>query len=273
MTGRAKLATAILAIWTATLAWHVKRQYFRPLEEVLAEAAVTLPSGTAYYAVYAGDERVGWAQSHVDTLPDRSGFVVEDRLEARLPGLGGAPTFLETRVVLGPTLRLKTFTVVARSPLGPFSARGSVEGDSALRIVVSRNGPPDSVRIPLEGPVVPATSLALRLAAERTLEPGDRISVAVFDPVTLSQRIAQLRVIDRQTRTFPDSADTDPAGRWLAARLDTVRAWLVEQEVAGLPLRSWIDEDGRLLEAEVGGGVRLERTAFELAYYPYRETR
>lgn len=274
MTGRAKLATAILAMWIATLAWHAKRQYFRPLEEVLAQAAATLAPGTAYYAIFAGDRRVGWAQNHLDTLPGRAGFLVEDRLEARLPGTGGgAPVFVETRVQLGPTLSLETFQVAAQSPLGPLRAGGSVDGDSILRIAIQREGLPDSARIPLDGPVIPATSLALRLAVERGLEPGDRISVPVFDPVTLSRRIVQARVLERETRTFADSADTDPAGRWFAARLDTVRAWLVEQEVGGVVLRSWVDEDGRLLEAALGGGVRLERTAFELAYYPYRETR
>lgn len=271
MTGRAKLAVAILAIWGGTLAWHVKRQYFRPLEVMLAEAAATLPPGTAYYAVWAGEERVGWGQSRVDTLPDRGGFVVEDRLEGRLPGFGeDAPTFVTTRVRLGPTLALESFAVEWLGPLGPLSASGSVEGDSLLRLRVARGGPPDSTRVPLDGPVVPATSLALRLAAERSLEPGDRLRVPVFDPLTLSRRIVRLEVLERATRTFPDSAEMDSAGRWYAARRDTVRAWLVERDVAGLPLRSWIDEDGRLLEADVGGGLRLERTAFELAFYTYR---
>lgn len=273
MTGRAKLATAVLAIWIATLAWHVKRQYFRPLEQVLAAAAATLPPGTAYYAVYAGDRRVGWAQSHVDTLPGRTGFLVQDRMEARFPGLGdGGTARVETRIRLGPTLGLETFEVDAGGPLGTLRTRGAVEGDTLLRVVVSRNGTPDSARIRLDGPVVPATSIAMRLALERDLEPGDRISVSVFDPLTLSQRTAQLRVLERAVRTFADSADTDPAGRWIAARLDTVRAWRIEQEVAGLSLGSWVDEDGRLLEAEIGGSLRLERTAFELAYYAYRDS-
>lgn len=274
MTGRSRLAVAILTLWVATLAWHVKRQYLRPFDEVLAETAGRLPPGTAYYAVYGGDERLGWAQSRVDTLPGGAGFLVQDRMEGRLPGLGSfGPTFLETRVRLGPTLALESLTVQSRGPLGPLSARGSVDGDSVLRLLVAREGPTDSVSVRLDGPVVPATSLAMRLAAERSLEPGDRIRVPIFDPVTLSRRIARVEVLARERRSFPDSADTDASGRWHVARRDTVRAWLVEREVAGLRLRWWVDEDGRLLEADLGGGLRLERTAFELAYYPYREGR
>jgi hypothetical protein len=56
-------------------------------------------------------------------------------------------------------------------------------------------------------------------------------------------------------------------GVWVTAREDTVQAWWIEQEVAGIRLRSWLDEDGRLLSADVFGGLRLERTAFELALF------
>lgn len=274
MTGRGKIAMAILAVWVATLAWHVKRQYFRPLDELLAAAATTLPPGVAYYAVFRGEERVGWAQSRVDTLPADGGFLIEDRLEARLGGvMDGGPTLLETRTRLGPTLALESFVVRSRGVLGPLSARGAVEGDSVLRLEVRRAGGADSMRVALDGPVVPTSGLALRLAAQRSLAPGDRVRLPVFDPLTLSRRIAEVRVVSSERRLFPDSADTDEAGRWVVARRDTVSAWLVEQEVAGLRLRSWVDEDGRLLEADVGGGLRLERTAFELAYYRYRAIR
>lgn len=276
MTGRAGLAVTILLVWAGTLTWHVKREYFRPARELLAEAAASLPPGVAYYAVYGGDARVGWAQSRIDTLPGRSGFLVEDRMEGRLPGIGAAgPISVETRVRLGPTLALESFRFESRGALGSMLARGSVEGDSLLRMVVTRGGePPDSTRVRLDGPVVPATTLAMRLAAERSLEPGDRLHVPTFDPVTQSRRTAELHVVAVETRTFPDSADTDAAGRWHVAGRDTVRAWLVERRLAaGLSLRSWVDEDGRLLEADLGGGLRLERTAFELAYYPYRDGR
>lgn len=275
MTGRGGLAAAILLVWASTLIWHVKREYFRPFEALLAEAAATLPPGVAYYAIYSGEERTGWAQSRVDTLPGRAGFLVEDRMEGRLAGLGGAGRIsLETSVRLGPTLALESFRLESRGPLGPVTARGTVEADSLLRMVVARGDePPDSIRVRLDGPVVPATTLAMRLAAEESLEAGDRVRIPVFDPVSLSRRIAEVEVLAVETRSFPDSADTDVAGRWRVAGRDTVRAWLVERQVAGLTLRSWVDEDGRLVEADLGGGLRLERTAFELAYYPYRDRR
>jgi hypothetical protein len=51
-----------------------------------------------------------------------------------------------------------------------------------------------------------------------------------------------------------------------------VEAWLIEHRIAGLPVRAWMDEDGRLVEME-GGGLRVERTAFELAFFEDRADR
>lgn len=274
MRARSALAAAILLAWAATLVWHAKREYFRPADVLLAEGAARLPPGAAYYALYRDGERVGWAQSRVDTLPGRRGFVVEERMEGRLPGpWEDGPLRVETTVRLGPTLALESFRLESRGPLGSLAARGSVEGDSLLRWVATRGERVDSARVALDGPIVPATALAMRLAAERSLEPGDRLRLPVFDPLTLGRREARFEVLRREARTYADSADTDGDGRWRAARLDTVRAWEVERRLAGLSLRVWVDEDGRWLEAELPGGLRLERTAFELAYYPYWEGR
>lgn len=269
--GRAWAGLAILLLWAVTLAWHVKRQHFRPLEEVVALGARTLPPGPAYYAVHRDGRQVGWARSHLDTLPASSGFLLEDRLEAFLPLGPQRVTVLASQVELGPTLALRRFTVESTGPLGRFSASGRAVGDTVLLVRVEREGSAYSLRIPVDGPVLPSYALAMRLVAGGALRTGDRVRLPVFDPTTLSTRQALVRVLEGSRRSFPDSATVDDAGGWVEARRDTVQAWLVEQEAAGLRLRTWIDEDGRLVEAEIGGGLRLERTAFELAYYPFRE--
>lgn len=268
--GRARLGVGILLLWAGSLGWHVKRQYFRPLDEVIASGARTLPPGTSYYAVFRQSRQVGWAQSRVDTLPASSGFLLRESLEARLPELGAAgETRLTTEAELGPSLALRRFVTHAGGALGDISVEGEVIGDSVLRASVSRGASEDSLRLRLDGPVILSTAVAMRLAAERSLRAGDRFRLPVLDPVSLETRPAELRVLEAAVRTYVDSATTDEAGRWIPARRDTVKAWLVEQTVAGIPLRSWIDEDGRILEGAVAG-LRVRRTAFELAYLTYR---
>ena len=88
----------------------------------------------------------------------------------------------------------------------------------------------------------------------------------MYDPLTGSTRPMELTVLEERIRTFPDSVTAED-GRWQVAREDTVTAWRVEHDISGIPLEAWVDEDGRLLEANAVGGFRLVRTAFEFAYF------
>lgn len=261
---------AILLVWAGTLGWHVKRLYFRPVSELLAEAARTIPPGTAYYSVSREGHRIGWAQTDIDTLPGATGFLVSDRLvlgEGLLPGQD--PLDVRVEATLGSTFALRAFDLSAVGIPGIRHVRGEVHGDTLIELEVRGDAPSRRQAIPLEGPVFVAAAWPLRFAAEREVEPGERYELGVFDPLAGGRRRMSIEVVDRATRTFPDSV-TAEQGRWVTAREDTVRAWRVEHDLSGITLTAWVDEDGRLLEADAPGGLHLERTAFELAYFGER---
>lgn len=269
MPERKIVAVVVLAVWVGALGWHAGRLYLRPEAEVLAAGARSLPPGVSYYAVYQGDRHAGWARSEVDTLPSGGGFVLRDRMRLSLEGLGipgGAE--LRSRARLGPTLALRSFDVEATGLMGGLTADGEVDGDSVLSFRVVREGDTTRRTLRLDGPVVPSTALPLRVAAEGESEAGDRYRIQTFDPLQLDTRTREVRVLERKVLTVPDSAARHPStGEWVVARHDTVTAWRVGRELAGVELESWIDEDGRYVEVSTGTGLRLERTAFELAYY------
>ncbi len=269
MSTRKLIAVAVLAVWVVALGWHAGRLYLRPEAEVLAAGARTIPPGVSYYAVYQGDRHAGWARSEVDTLPSGGGFRLEDRMRVSLEGLGipsGAE--LRSRSELGPALGLRSFRVETSGLMGGMTADGTVEGDSVLAFHVIRGGDTTRRSVRLEGPVIPSTALPLRVAAEGESEAGDRYRIQTFDPMQLSSQTQEVRVLERRVLTVPDSAARDSAtGAWRVARHDTVTAWRVAREMAGVELESWIDEDGRYVEVSTGAGLRLERTAFELAYF------
>jgi hypothetical protein len=267
MVRRRWLALAVLLVWGGTLGWHVKRLYFRPLATLLAEAARTIPPGVAYYAVFQGDRRIGWAQTDVDTLPSASGFILRDRLEIRealVPG--GDPLNMTVEARLGPTLTLQTFRVQVAGIPGVHQVEGEVRGDSALDIRILDDESGRETSLPLDEPMVLNAAWPLRIAAQRDLQPGDQLRLNMFDPLASTTRLVDLTVLAQERKTFSDSV-TAVDGLWVSAREDTVSAWWIEQEVAGIRLRSWVDEDGRLLIAEAPGGLRLERTAFEFAFF------
>lgn len=268
---RTVLAVAVLAVWVGAMAWHAGRLYLQPEAERLAAGARTLPPGVAYYAVFDGDRQIGWAQSTLDTLPDGGGFLVRDRLGMDLDvfGLPGRAE-LRSRALLGPGLDLRAFSLEAGGLLGGLSAQGAVEGDTALVVAVERAGSVRVRRIPLGERVVPTTALPLRLAAEGESRPGDRYRIRTFDPATLGRTDRVLEIEDRGLRTYPDSAVRDEGGPWRTGRRDTVLAWRTSRELAGRRLEVWIDSDGRYLLVRTPGGFRVQRTAYELAYYGAR---
>src|SRR6185503_8739718 len=86
MTRRAMVGGAIIVAWIAGLAVLVRREYFRPQVERLAEAARRVAPGVVYYGVMQGDRQVGYASSIIDTTG--SSITVRDYMAADLP-IGG----------------------------------------------------------------------------------------------------------------------------------------------------------------------------------------
>jgi hypothetical protein len=302
-------AAGLIAVWVGVMAWQARRLYLRPETARVASASRLIPPGVAYYSVSRAGRRVGWARSSVDTLPGGTGFRLTDRIVLQLralaasaggelpslgmgaasggagggtgdssgPSEGDAGTVeILSEAQVGPTLALRSFHASSTGLLGGLSARGEVEGDSLLLLQAADSrgrghGPVDTVRT--RGPIVFENAVPLRVAAEERAGARDSLQVRVFDPLSMAPRIVTLRILQSATRTYPDSADRDSTtGRWVPARLDTVRAWKVAREQGGLSLTSWVDEDGRILEAEMGG-LQLRRTAFELAYYGFEALR
>jgi len=261
---RGVVAWVVVAGWILALGWNARREHFRPEAERLALGAAMLPPGAAYYALDAGGRGAGMVSVEIDTLPGRAGFYIREQYTVRLPGLGEAgETGIRTDTWLGPGVTLDSLR------------RRTVRGDDTLHALARIVG--DSLR--WEGgegavtrPLTAATAVQteaswpLRYVAAGGAEAGDVRRLTLLDPATGHLRELDLRTLESGMRVFADSADTDPdTDEWIVAGRDTVRAWRVER--ADTRREAWVDEDGRVIEAELAGGLRMRRTAFELAFF------
>jgi hypothetical protein len=257
----------ILAAWAIVLSVHAWRTTNVPSAERLAHAARSLPPGDSWYAIYRGGERAGWARRQLDTLSGGLGFVLRERAVREIPALGAAAR-TETDLVAWLDAGIQLDSLVFRSMIGSDTTRLELhtEGDTVISL-----RPGGRLRVS-DRPQL-AGSWPLRFASdEAARRSGRSVTMVLFDPGTALARETLLRVGDSELRTWADSADTDPdTNEWISVREDTVRAWRIERIEGAVALPVWVDEDGRVLEAEEPGGLRLERTAFELAFFSERD--
>ncbi len=274
MTRRHTFVAVVLA-WLAGVGFLVKREYFRPRAEVLAEAAIARVGPSAsYYMLRMGGTPVGYISNSTDTTP--AGITVQSNWVLAINALGSVQqTGISTVFNLTRTLRLQSFDAVLNSAAMKFEAHGQTEGDSVLAVTIDAGGSrPQHQRIRLTRPLEMSSLVNLRLAVGGQLRPGRSYTVRSFDPILQREQDALLTVLAESTMTFPDSATFDSTlMRWVPARWDTVRAFRVRQSAAGVTLDSWIDENGDIVHATSPIGFTTERTAFEIAVDNWRRDR
>jgi hypothetical protein len=263
----------IAAAWAAGMGLLIKREYFRPTAELLAEAATLVGPSASYYAITSGGAAIGYQTSTVDTTA--AGITAQSNTVMDIRALGAVQKIGIVQIMhMSRSLHLERFEAELNSDAAKYKVRGIVEGDSVLVVTIEAGGDPQTQRMPLTRPIVLSELVNLRLAVGGELRPGRTYALSMFDPVSLQQRDVTLRVLAESTMVFPDSAGFDSAqSRWVPARFDTVQAFHVEQAMGELKLESWIDERGAVIEATAPMGLAYRRTAFEIAVQNYRRAR
>jgi hypothetical protein len=267
---RRTLALLVLLSWVVVLAWHVRREYFRPLAIRLAEASADLNPMASFYSVKLGDATIGYAASRIDTLSD--GFVLEDDVRLRVVALGSdVPAIARTQVRLGNSLELREFQFNLRSDFGSFSVAGTMSGDSVLDLDLVAGDDEQNMSMPTDGPIVLPQVMPVHFALGSEPEVGEVYAFEVFDPSVMETQRVTMELVGQEPLVFPDSAVFDEeSARWVPARFDTVETWHVRQAFGGVELESWLDPDGMVVRATSPLGYTIEKTAFEIAWNEYR---
>src|SRR5918999_741584 len=271
MNPRAILAGTILVGWLVGLGLLVRREYFRPQVERLAEAAMRVTPGPSYYAVVQGGRHIGFASTTVDTSV--TSITVSDYLVADLP-VGGRThrATARTEVTLTRGFRVRDFSFDLAASAGPIKATGHVDGDTLVTLIVrAGSARPDTQRIRVDGPVLLPTLIPLAVGLGGSPEVGQRVTLPVLDPVAMSARPLSLTIDAETLFVVHDSATIDPgATRWRGLLPDTVRAWHVVPSGSTIVQPAWVDEQGRVVESTQFGSLMLRRMPYELAFENWR---
>ncbi|HEV2670439.1 MAG TPA: transglutaminase-like domain-containing protein [Gemmatimonadales bacterium] len=265
---------AILIAWALSLGWLIKREVFRPTGARLAAAALAVPPGALFYRLDVGDQQVGYSSTTIDTLSNA--IRVENVFVLDVPALGTLHrTSARSITMLSRSLRVQSVEATFDGDLGQFAAHGQVLGDTVLSVTIVSAGDSQMTRIPLQGPITLPALLPLRLAFGGELKSGRAYTARLFDPLLLSGRDVSARVAAESTLVVSDSADLDSTTMtWVPEHYDTVRTFRIDHDANGVPTRSWIDAQGRIVAATTEPGFEMERAAFEIVYenFKHRDT-
>jgi hypothetical protein len=266
---RAVVGAAIIVAWLAGMALLVRREYFRPQYEKLAEAGMRITPGVVYYGVMQGDTQVGFASSTIDTA--LTSLTVADYFVADMP-VGGKARRVSARsnVTLSRALRVKEFDISIETQGAPIEATGAVEGDSVLVLQLTSNGSAAAAqRFPLSGPILLPTMVPLALALGETPSVGKHYVLPVFDPTTMTPKDVGIDVRAETTFVLNDSSAYDPTTkRWHGIQPDTIKAWHIAANTSGA-IGGWIDEQGRIITT-TQLGFTLRRMPYEVAFENWR---
>ncbi|MEX2180964.1 MAG: transglutaminase-like domain-containing protein [Gemmatimonadaceae bacterium] len=271
--GRLLLSVGILLAWAGGMGLLINREFLREHAAVLAEAALRLGPGTTFFVVEQDGRQIGFASTSIDT--SSTTFEVVDYFIADLPVAGRVYRASARSVVtLSRGLALRAFDVQVDAPDAPMGVTGRTEGDSVVTFVIRAPGQPaDTQRIAVEGPILVPTLLPAAAILIAQPKVGRTVTLASFDPTTMTRRDQRIRILAESVFTVIDSARYDASSDlFVEANRDTVRAWqLAPEEGAGFT--GWVDAQGNVVEATQPGGITLRRIAYELAFENWRRTR
>lgn len=265
MIRRGSVAAVILLAWVAGLALLTRREFFRTESDLMRDAGARVDPGTVYYRVMQAGTQIGFASSRIDTTASEitmSDQLLFDVTADKRAHRGSAR--LTSR--LSRALGLRAFSLELSPEIGPLRATGEVSGDTLLTLSIRMDGEePEVRRIPLTRPLLLPTLVPMTFALLERPTLGARRTFSVFDPLAMAPGEVTVAVRAESLFVVNDSASFDwDRKRWIPARRDTVRAWLVEQE--GGPMSAWVDAQGRMVEAMHPGQLYLEREAYEVAF-------
>lgn len=229
------------------------------------QAAIRIAPAAYYYTVDLNGKPIGAAMSTIDTTTNR--IVASDFFTGKYPiGSDTLNIAARARASYSRALLLKDFSFHLKNDSIPISISGRTVGDTIL--FVETNSPGDRVvtsRIPLLSPAFTPTIAAVVGLLSRDRNAGDTLRVSLYDPLARELRLVTIEVHEDSLFRIADSATLDRrTNTWHASNTDTIRARRLGS--AGGSLTVWVDSDGRIVAATEAGGLRMIRTAYELAF-------
>lgn len=212
-------------------------------------AAAHVAGRNSWKNIFQNGTKIG--VSHATLAKVENGFVLRETLSLRLNTMGMIQNVsLDTSAKLQPDFSLSSFDFEINSGRFRFTATGTVAGD-ALTIMTRSAGATRKDHIPLDRKIYLSAGIIDALSAAAPAQ-ARSISVAVFDPATLTQQqVVVNRLGEEKIQIMGMARKTSK----------------ISLTYKGITQYAWVAESGEILKEQGLLGITLEKTSREDALY------
>lgn len=231
------LRLAILLIWLLLFGFLLKREYFVATLSQREAEVVARHAEESFMGVYLNAERIGYVKNNTRPAPG-GGLTLTQEAYLRLNILNEIQTIrMQGTALLSAAYLLQQFTFHLESPFARMTATGEVVGN-AVHFVIDTGKSRIADTVQLATPPY-LTSNRRAYLLRPGLQPGEKIKVPYFDPLTLGGQnaVVQYKGLEKQI---------------IQGRVYNLHRFV--ETYAGTRVNSWLNADGQVMREESPAG-------------------
>ncbi len=233
---RSLIRITFVILWVVLFGMLLKRDYFIKTLDLRESQVIQKSREESFNGVYFRQERIGFVKTRLTPVDD--GFELSQKALLQLNILEQRHRVeLDVTARLVPDMLLKDFDFRLQSPFYRMTASGYVEGRTVhFTLMTGKEQIRDSIT--LEKPPFLATNQRSYLI-EQKLEPGEKIRIPYFDPISLSGKDTVLEYKGYEKIL-------------LKGRVHRLHHFT--ESFSGMKINSWLDSTGKVIKEESPSG-------------------
>jgi len=237
---------AVVTLWVFMIGMLVKSLHISRQSQSIASAQLTAGIDSAereWKEIYLNGKKVGYSVNLI--TPFEAGYFLQEEIFLRLKLMGLASgVYTATQCRLDAQFLLESFDYSMKSGVVTFHVSGQVK-DKKLTINTGKGKEKRTQVIPLANSPMMGASVGQFLKVKK-IKVGDAFTIPLFDPATMAQKEAVIRVVGRES-----------------VKIDKISygAFRLEAEMWGQLLTFWLDESGTTLKEEGLMGLTIVKSS------------
>ena len=237
---------AVVTLWVFMIGLLAKSLHIDLQGESIAFEQLTVGIDSTereWKEIYLNGKKVGYSVNLI--TPFEEGYFLQEEIFLRLKLMGMASSvYTATQCRLNAQFLLESFDYSMKSGVVAFHVSGQVK-EKELTIKTGKGKKKRTQVIPLENSPMIGASVGQFLKVKK-VKVGDTFTIPLFDPATMAQKEAVIRVVGRES-----------------VKIDKISysAFRLEAEMWGQPLTFWLDESGTTLKEEGLMGLTIVKSS------------